>query len=407
MVVAEAGGSYVYARRAFGPFAGFLAGWTLWLAEWTSLAVFPVAFVRYLSFFRPDLTPPEVVAIKVAMVGTLTAVNYFGARLSGRFNDLLTAVKLLPLLLLIAAGLAYLWLRPGTAAANLTPFAPAGLAGLGTALIQIFWAYAGFELAIIPAGEVRDARRVVPRAILTGIAIVTSFYLLTNFVILASVPSPVLARSAAPTTTAFEAIVAGLAPALAGAGAAFMTMGALLSVSGSDESGTLSLSRLGYAMAVDGYLPRPFARLHPRYKTPYVSLLFQNATVLAAAIVGSLGQLIAAAVFFLSVTYAIASLAALRFRRLFPEHRMRLPGAAAVPYLGLAGAAFLLSQQKAAPLAIGLGLLALAVPAYLFLAPREEVAHLARGLLAATGAEMERRRRVFLARLVPPGRNGR
>lgn len=403
MAVPEAGGTYAYARRAFGPFVGFMAGWALWLAEWTSLAVFPVAFVRYLTVFLPHLTPLEAALVKVALVGALTVINYRGTRLSGTFNDVITAVKLVPLGLLALLGAVYIAAEPGVAARHLLPFAPKGWEGAGAALIQIFWAYAGFELAIIPAGEVRDARRTVPRAVLVGMGIVTAFYLTTNLVMMAAVAPARLARSSAPTSEAFEAIVSSLFPPLAGAGLTIMTLGALLSIGGSDESGTLSLSRLGYAIARDGYLPPAMARLHPRYGTPYVSLLVQNATVLVAALTGSLRGLIAEAVFFLTVTYALTALAALRLRHQARD-ALRLPGARWAPYAALAGAVLLNAGQTPGRLAAGIALLALAIPLYAAFgrrpAPAPDTADLSR-------SEMERRQRVFLARLLTAGRGRR
>lgn len=403
MAVPEAGGTYAYARRAFGPFVGFVAGWALWLAEWTSLAVFPVAFVRYLTVIFPHLTPLEGALVKVALVGALTLVNYRGTRLSGTFNDVITAIKLIPLGLLALLGAAYIIAEPAQAARNLLPFAPKGWEGASAALVQIFWAYAGFELAIIPAGEVRDARRTVPRAVLVGMGIVTAFYLTTNLVMMAAVPPARLARSSAPTSEAFEAIVSALFPPLAGAGLALMTLGALLSISGSDESGTLSLSRLGYAIARDGYLPPAMARLHPRYGTPYVSLLVQNGTVLAAALTGSLRGLIAEAVFFLTVTYALTALAALRLRREMQD-TLRLPGARWSPYAALAGAILLNAGQTPPRLLAGLLLLGLAVPLYALFGRRSAPA---RDSGALRRDEMERRQRVFLARLLPAGRRPR
>jgi Amino acid transporters len=97
----DVGGSYSYARTAFGPFVGFITGWALYIGEWVALPVFPLAFVNYFSVLVPDLSPPVVILIKVALVGSITSINLLGVRQGARLNDVLTLAKLLPLSILI------------------------------------------------------------------------------------------------------------------------------------------------------------------------------------------------------------------------------------------------------------------------------------------------------------------
>ncbi len=382
MVAPRVGGSYAYAREAFGNFPGFLVGWSLWLAEWTSLAVFPIAFTRYLAVFFPHLSFWGTIAIKVLFVLFLTVVNYIGTRAAGKVNDFLTLAKLGPLLLFSLLGIAYLAWNPHIAAKNFTPFAPLGWTGFGPALVAIFWAYAGFELAAIPAGEVKDPRRTIPVAIIRGIGVVIIFYLVTNFVILGTLSWKSLARASAPLTDAFRSMALAAAPALSGAAATIMALGAVISISGSDESGTFGTSRLAYAMAVDGHLPRIFGRLHPRYGTPYVSLLFQNTTALIAAVLGNIGGLIKIAVFCLGLAYLVTALAALRLRRRHPDARLRVPFTRWIPYLAAAASLFLITQVSRKELLLGAGLVLLGVPLYLFFSPREKIEELHKQMLS-------------------------
>lgn len=96
MLVPKVGGAYAYASTAFGRFPGFMVGWSMWLAEWTSLSVFPIAFARYLTVLIPGLSPAGIVAAKVLLVMFLTYTNYLGVKAAGRINDFLTITKLAP-----------------------------------------------------------------------------------------------------------------------------------------------------------------------------------------------------------------------------------------------------------------------------------------------------------------------
>ena len=254
-LVPKVGGAYAYAREVWGDFAGFIVGWALWLAEVAALAVFPVAFVRYLSFFFPPITVTEGAIIKLLFIASITYVNIRGSKLAGRANDVLTIAKLSPLLLLIVAGLIYMAFNPTQTIANFVPFAPLGFSNFGQALVLIFWAYAGFELAVIPSNEVENPTRTIPKAIIVGMTIVTLFYLLTNFVIIGVVNWTSLQFDAAPLATA-GSVIFSLTPTLALIGGLVLGIGALISVSGSDESGTFSTSRLSYAISLDGLFPR-------------------------------------------------------------------------------------------------------------------------------------------------------
>ncbi len=195
-------------------------------------------------------------------------MNVRGTKLAGRANDALTLAKLSPLLMLIVAGGIYLATHPDTTHANFIPFAPLGFNNFGSALILIIWAYAGFELAVIPSNEIENPTRTIPKAVVIGMTIVTIFYILTNFMILGAVNWTSLQYDPAPLATA-GSVVFSLTPTLALLGDIVLGIGALISVSGSDESGTLATSRLSYAISLDGLFPKFFSHIHPKYGTPY------------------------------------------------------------------------------------------------------------------------------------------
>ena len=392
------GGPYAYARDAWGQFPGFIVGWSLWLAEWISLAVFPVAFVRYLTFFLPNLDPISQVLVKAGFVAFLIVTNVLGVKAAGRTNDILTIVKLAPLILFVAAGTGYALLNMATVAGNLSPFAPFGYSSFGLTLVLVFWAYAGFEISTIPADVVEDPGKVIPRAIILGMTIVTVFYLATNVVLFAIRPSPQLATDLAPLASATAGIL-GTGSILAVLGRLVVSVGALISVTGSDESGMIGTSRLGYALAVDGLFPKIFAKVHSKYKTPYLAILVQGATALVASLFGNLGTLVAVSVFFLAVAYAATCAAILSFRRRDPEPAFRLRGGITLPVVGVVFSIYLITQCTPSQITIGLILLGIGVPMYLIFTPKKELTILKEELLApgALREETKRLRERFLA----------
>jgi len=377
----KVGGPYAYAHEAWGPFAGFTVGWSLWLAEWMSLAVFPVAFTQYLMFFLPGLDANLQIVVKVAFVLFLIVTNIVGVKAAGRTNDVLTIVKLAPLVFFALAGIAYIVLNTTTSANNFSPFLPLGLGSFGPALVLIFWAYAGFEISTIPAEEIRNPAKTIPKAIIVGIAIVTIFYLVTNIVLFAVRPWTALANDTAPLATATNNILAPT-PLLALAGALIVGVGALISVAGSDESGMIGTSRLGYALAADGLFPKAFAKIHPKYKTPYLGIIIQAVTALVASLIGNnLGTLIATSVFFMAVAYTATSISIVTLRKKHSNPQFHLPGGLIIPALGAVFSIYLITQCT--PLQIGLGmlLLAIGVPVYIKYTPKKEIAQLKQTLL--------------------------
>lgn len=380
-LIPKVGGPYAYAKEAWGPFAGFIVGWSLWLAEWVSLAVFPVAFTRYLMFFMPNLEWTYQIVVKVIFVAFLATINIIGVRAAGRANDVLTIAKLAPLILFSGVGLFYIFLHPSMAASNFSPFSPYGLGNFGAALILIFWAYAGFEISTIPADEIKDPRGTIPRAIVLGISIVTVFYLITNIVLFGVRSWTQLASDTAPLASATTEVL-GTNSMLALIGGAIVGVGALISVAGSDESGMIGSSRLGYALAVDGLFPRIFARVHQKFRTPYLAITIQAVTALLAAIVGNLSMLIATSVFFMAVAYVATSASIFPLRKRGIEPQFHLKGGLLIPSLGVIFSLYLISQCTITQIAAGLLLLLIGTPIYAKYSTKKEMTELKKALLS-------------------------
>jgi len=352
----QTGGSYAYAHRAFGSLPGFVAGWALYVGEWIALPVFPVAFANYLTFFFPDLNGVSAFLVKTLLIVAVSASNLLGARVGARVNDVLTAAKLLPLAVLILAGAAFIIMRPGLAAEHLVPFAPYGWSGLGESVLVIFWAYAGFELAVLPAGEVKQPRRTLPRGLIIGMSIATGFYLLTALAAVVALPSSVMAESKRSLADALEAILSAFGMS-SSPGGWLMSLGAIVSIAGVYEAFTLGVARLSYALARDGLFPQPFAWLHARYGTPWVGLVFQAVAALVLSNVADLTQLIPASVLFLGICYALTALAALRLVSRAPGQALHVPGLKAFLVMATLAGVFLSLQAPPWIEAIGLGVM--------------------------------------------------
>ncbi|MBI2183355.1 MAG: amino acid permease [Thaumarchaeota archaeon] len=371
-VLPRVGGPYSYARDVAGPFPGFAVGWSLLLAEWFSLAVFPVAFAQYFQAFMPNLDSQSQVLVKGAFILIVLLTNVLGVKLAGRFNDFLAVSKLTPLLLIMGGGLLMLSLRPDVAMSSFQPLFTGDSGGFGQALVLIFWAYAGFELSTLPADEIENPSRTIPRAILLGMFIVTAFYFVTNFVIIATVDQNTLASSAAPLTVA-GARIFSLFPGLAFAGSLVVGVGALISIMGADESGTIGTSRLAFAMSVDGLLPGAFCKLHRSYRTPYIGLMLICSTAFVASVLGTLTELINASVFLLSFAYLSTCVSSLVLTRRYSEKSKSLRGRRLIPVMGIAFSAVLMSQVNLQQILVAVMLLAAGVPIYVFFSPKKEL----------------------------------
>jgi len=352
--VPRVGGSYAYVSTAFNNFWGFVAGWSMCIAEIVALPVFAIVFASYLQYFVP-LDGEAQFVVKTLFVLAFVAVNIRGVKAAGRLNDVLTLAKLTPLLLIILLGLGSLVFNPRLVE-NYTPFAPFGLGSFGTVMVLVFWAYAGFELGSLPSSEVVDPKRNVPRALITGMAIVVFFYVTTNVALFGVVSSADLAKSAIPLVVASTVL-------LGTAGAVITGVGALASVSGTDETEVMGTARLIYAMSADGLLPKALGRIHARFKTPYVAILLEGAIALALSLFTGVSQLISFAVFNLGVCYLLVCLALAVLKK---KGEKGLPGQGVIPWLGAAISLYLLYSTSVLDKVLGSAFVLLGIPVYLF-----------------------------------------
>ena len=273
----EEGGVYVWSKRAFGPFAAFITGWTYWgsnLPYLPGLLYFAAAnalFVGGPSWQSLSTSSAYFTVVSMAGLMIAVALNVVGLNIGKWLSNIGALASWIPAAALIALGLAS-WSRYGSA----TPM-PAGAFVPSTGLKDvIFWstiafAFGGVESASTMGEEIRDARRTVPRAILAAGAVMTVLYILGTLSVLLAIPKEQVSGLQG-ISQALQAItarvgVAWLAPILA----AFVTLNALGGVGG----WFAATARLPFVAGIDCFLPEAFGRLHPTWRTPYVALLVQ------------------------------------------------------------------------------------------------------------------------------------
>ncbi|WP_267118492.1 APC family permease, partial [Xanthomonas sacchari] len=276
----EPGGSYLYAREAFGRFAGFEIGWMIWLTRISSAAALSNGLADAVVRFWPAAAGGGArLAIVIGSLGLLTAINVIGVKSAARTGVALVIGKLVPLLLFVAIGVFYVdwsWAFSGK-----TPD-PHDVGNLGEAALLLLFAYAGFENIPAAAGEYRNPRRDVPFALITMIVTVTLIYAAVQVVAQGTLPN--VAQSATPLADAASGF-GGEALAL------ILTVGATISILGTTSNTVMLGPRFLFALAKDGYGPAFLARVHPRFRTPAAAILLQGVLSLALALSGSFVQL--------------------------------------------------------------------------------------------------------------------
>ncbi len=403
-VIKREGGSYAYVRATFGDFAGFVVGWAFWLAEVAGVAVFPVAFVQYLGFFFPSLTWVEQAAIKAVLITAIAYSIVRGTKAVGRTNDVLTLAKLTPLLLLVLVGAVYLGTHASATVANFIPFVPLGFGQFFAALVVIFWAYAGFEVGTIPSDNVEDPEKTLPKAMVLGMTIVTLFYVVVNVIVVGAVHWTTLANSQTPVILAATTVFSFTA-ALSIAGGIILGVGALLTVSGSDESGSFSLSRLSRTLARDGWFPHIFDEEHATYDTPYKGIIIQSAIALGASLIAGVNQLILFVVFNLTFVYFMTCLTVFALQRKGTiktgESRTMNVLNKALPFAGMVVCVIIIAGIDTFKIIFGVATILIAVPLYVAIFWRRKRERGEAHPLSdeEISAQVERTKRVFLGYL--------
>jgi amino acid transporter len=267
------GGPYLPARAAYGRFIGFEVGWMMWFTRVASQASVSNGLALALAFYWPALATgmPRLLLIS-AVTLTLTWINVRGIRQSSWVVNALTIGKLVPLCLFIVAGIWFVQCDHLTALPDVTT------RQVGAAALLLVFAYGGYEVTGVPAGEAANPRRDVPFAFVLTILTVMVVMTLTS----------VVATGVLPDVAATQTPLAdGAALFLGSAGALVISIGSAISMTGNNMGQVLTGSRTIFALAENRDLPTWFARVHPRYQTPSNAILFTGGVALTLALTGS------------------------------------------------------------------------------------------------------------------------
>ena len=329
----ETGGPYLYAHTAFGSIIGFEVGWLLWMTRLATSAAICNVIVNYLSYFWAPLGSGlwRTGVITVAVV-TLTLTNIIGVGKAAVLGDILTVGKLVPLLLFVAVGLFFI----NRHSYSLAAAPPMGSFSL--AVSQLIFAFSGFEMAVVTAGETRNPQRNIPFALLTAIGAVSLLYMLIQVVCIGTLPQ--LASSQKPLADATNLFIGP-------AGAAIITLGMLVSGLGTLNANLLAGPRLPFAMAEVDQLPRVLSGTHPRYHTPHIAILITASLILLLALSGTFTQMVILSSISKLLTFVAtcAALPVLRRRHSESSATFRLPAGIALSLIATTICLWLLANS--------------------------------------------------------------
>ena len=330
------GGVYTYIETAFGPYAGFLANNIYWVGGCVfSDAAVANALADTLKFIFPSLST-EVFRIVffLFIFGGLALLNIRSVKNVVRFIELATLGKLIPLILLVIIGARFV------STENLKWVSTPTFSNIGSASLLLFLAFLGFEGPLSNGGEIKNAKRAVPLAVFFGISLVLVLYMSIQLVTQGVLGATMPMHKDAPL-----AAVAGIA--FGKAGAILIIIATILSMLGNIGGEILSIPRILFAGARDGLMPKSFAKVHSRFFTPYVAVIFYAALDFIFSVTGEFKVLATLASASVLIIYLGVSLATLKLRKkrdTDTEKTFRVAGGVIVPVLASCGIIWLLSN---------------------------------------------------------------
>jgi APA family basic amino acid/polyamine antiporter len=325
----EAGGYYVYARRAFGQTAGFAVGWTDWITYCAVLGYVSIAIGEFTALLLPSLAGYEK-AVSMLALAALAALQLAGLRVSSRFQEITTVVKCGAFLTVVVAAMV---IAPAVPAPSALASQPPSFSGLIVALQSVVITYGGWQSGLYFAEEDRDPDRNLPRSMIGGVAAVIVVYLLVNLALLSVLPLAELARSTLPAADAAQIL-------LGRRGREIITILSIVSLPPMLNAILMIGTRILFAMGRDNLLWRRAASVTAR-GTPAAAMLATTLVALALVATGTFQRLVAVVAFYLAANYLVCCLAliVLRWRepdRARPFRAWGYPWSAAVVLAGAA-----------------------------------------------------------------------
>lgn len=377
-----AGGEYVYLNAAYGPFFGFVYGWTqTWVAKAASMAALATLFYTYLADFFPGLLAPVYIVplpigpdwqpleirygqlLAIGLIAVVAANNYVGVRFGGGVQVVFTVLKVALIGGLIAAGLLSGKANPANLQTSV-PAVPGGVPGFFKALVAALWAYDGWNNAGMMGSEIERPQRNLPRALIGGTLGVIAVYLLTNLAYFSVLSATEVGAS--------ERVAADMMRRVVGAhGEAAVSIAVMISIFAALNGSLLSGSRIPFAMARDGWFFRAVGRVHPRFRTPSSGIVLLGAWSSLLLLSGRYDELYTMVIFPSWILYGMTavSVIVLRYRRPDLERPYRVLGYPVIPLaFVMAAMALLYSTLRTSPRESGIGfaLIVLGLPFYFY-----------------------------------------
>ncbi len=364
-IYAQAGGIYIYLREAYGSAVAFLFGWTLFLVvESGTIATLAVGFSsKYLPYFV-DLSGLQTKVVAVSLIAILAAVNVFGVKKGAFLMNFLTSVKFIGLIGVCAV--VFIFAKGSTgnflSTESAAPVSGGLLGSFGVALVAALWAYKGWETSTYCAGEIKDPQKKLPLGLFIGSLAVIFLYILANLAYLYVFPASRMAGSGRIAADVMEAAVGPV-------GATVVALIILMSMTGTANGHLLTSPRVFYALAKDGLFFKGVAKVHPKYRTPYVSIIVVAAWASLLSLSGTFEQLYSYVIFgfwiFMGLT--VAGVIILRRKRPDLPRPYKTWGYPVTPILFILSSVFLTVNSLIRTFwnsFAGLALIALGVPVY-------------------------------------------
>ena len=385
----EAGGEYVYLSAAYGPFWGFVYGWTqMWVAKSASIATLATGFFYYLANFWPDLNrvaatfpgrlgpnggPLEIrygQLFGIALILALAWLNFYGVKIGGGVQVAVTVVKVALILGIVVVGLGST--RGAASNYHLSIPAAGGFLGFFGALVAALWAYDGWNNVSMVASEVQRPSRNLPLSLIGGMLLIIVIYLLANAAYFFVLSPAEVAGSQRVAAEMMRRI-------LGSPGAGAVSIAAMISIFAALNGSILSGSRVPYAMARDGLFFRRVAAVHPHYHTPGVSIVALSSWSALILLSGRYEQLFTLVIFASWILYGMTAAAVFVLRKKYPElpRPYKVLGYPLVPILFVLVAGLLLGStfiQSPRESIIGLVLIIAGIPFYFYWKRRNKTA---------------------------------
>jgi basic amino acid/polyamine antiporter, APA family len=361
----HAGGQYVYLKKAYGPFWGFLYGWSsFWVINSASIAAIAVAFATYLGHFYP-ITPLQIKLIAIAAITAFTLLNIYRLRIGVWTQNIITFLKIGALLLIIFLA----FFLPGGEIVNFQPLLPdRNLSSIvplfGLALVAALWSYDGWIEVTYIGGEVKNPGRTIPLSLVLSTLIIIAIYILVNIVFIFLLSLPVIAQSQMVASDAISVV-------LGSAGTTLVVLIILVSTLGGVHVNVLTSPRIYYAMARDKLFFQSLAEIHPKHGTPARSLVVSGIWSSLLVFSGTFHQIITYVVFVSWIFYAMSCAGVIILRHKQPELKRPYQtwGYPAVPVIFILLSGFLVLNTILSSLLntlIGASLILTGLPAYLY-----------------------------------------